>query len=142
MCAEITLERLAHFVLRTGHLSHLPLNDHVNQLYGDALRVFITARCLLSLLILPSSSANDSVRLIPSRSARKHTNSYRNLENARKAAAKKKNYDTHKTRAALADIFRERFGNNPYDWQLNVTEAIILGLDSIVIAGTGSGKTI
>jgi hypothetical protein len=38
---------------------------------------------------------------------RMHANSYRNLENARKAAAKKKNYDTQKTRAALADIFRE-----------------------------------
>ena len=72
---------------------------------------------------------------------RKHANSYRNLENARKAAAKKKTYDTHKTRAALADIFWERFGNDPYDWQLDVAEAIILGLDSIVIAGTGSGKT-
>jgi bloom syndrome protein len=64
----------------------------------------------------------------------KHANSYRNLENACKTAAKKKNYDTHKNRAALADIFRERFGNNPYDWQLDVTEAI-------VIASTGSGKT-
>ena len=72
---------------------------------------------------------------------RKHANSYRNLENARKAAPKKKNYDTHKTRVALADIFQERFGNDPYDWQLDVAEAIILGLDSIVIAGTGSGKT-
>jgi hypothetical protein len=38
---------------------------------------------------------------------RMHANLYRNLENARKAAAKKKNYDTQKTRAALADIFRE-----------------------------------
>ena len=28
-----------------------------------------------------------------------------------------------------------------YDWQLDVAEAIILGLYSIVIAGTGSGKT-
>jgi len=65
----------------------------------------------------------------------KHTNSYHNLENAHKAAAKKKNYDTHKTRAALTDIFQERFRNNPYDWQLDVAEAIILGLDSIVIAG-------
>ena len=65
---------------------------------------------------------------------RKHANSYRNLKNARKAA-KKKNYDTHKTRAALTDIFQERFRNNPYDWQLDVAEAIILGLDSIVIAG-------
>jgi ATP-dependent helicase YprA (DUF1998 family) len=31
----------------------------------------------------------------------------------------------------------------PYDWQLDVTEAILLGLDStVVIAGTGSGKTV
>ena len=74
---------------------------------------------------------------------RKHTNSYRNLENAHEAAqaAKKKNYDTHQTRMALADISWELFRNNPYDWQLDVTVAIILGLDSIVIAGTSSGKT-
>ena len=30
----------------------------------------------------------------------------------------------------------------PYDWQLDVAEALLVGLDSIVIAGTGSGKTI
>ena len=35
---------------------------------------------------------------------RKNANLYHNLENARKAAAKKKNYDTHKTQVALADI--------------------------------------
>ena len=28
------------------------------------------------------------------------------------------------------------------DWQLDVTEAILLKLDSLVISGTGSGKTI
>ena len=37
---------------------------------------------------------------------RKHANSYRNLENARKAAAKKKNYDTHKL-GRLWQIFFE-----------------------------------
>jgi bloom syndrome protein len=31
--------------------------------------------------------------------------------------------------------------SEPYPWQLDATEAILLGLDSIVIAGTGSGKT-
>jgi hypothetical protein len=35
----------------------------------------------------------------------KHANSYHNLKNTCRAAAKKKNYDTHKTQAALADIF-------------------------------------
>ena len=29
----------------------------------------------------------------------------------------------------------------PYSWQLDVTEAIFLGLDPVVIAGTGAGKT-
>ena len=35
----------------------------------------------------------------------KHANSYHNLKNTHKAAVKKKNYDTHKTWVALADIF-------------------------------------
>ncbi|KAF8239110.1 hypothetical protein L208DRAFT_994930, partial [Tricholoma matsutake] len=30
----------------------------------------------------------------------------------------------------------------PHDWQLDVAEALLLGIDSVVIAGTGSGKTI
>ncbi|KAJ7506438.1 hypothetical protein B0H11DRAFT_1707242, partial [Mycena galericulata] len=30
----------------------------------------------------------------------------------------------------------------PYDWQIEVAEALILGLDAVVIAGTGAGKTI
>jgi bloom syndrome protein len=30
----------------------------------------------------------------------------------------------------------------PYTWQLDVSEALILGLDAVVIAGTGVGKTI
>jgi ATP-dependent helicase YprA (DUF1998 family) len=44
----------------------------------------------------------------------------------------------------LRVLFSERFGSGaePYQWQLDVTEAILLGLDSDVIAGTGSGKTI
>jgi superfamily II DNA helicase RecQ len=39
---------------------------------------------------------------------------------------------------SLRSIFRERFG---HEWQLDVAEAILLGLDSVVIAGTGAGKT-
>ena len=146
MCTEITLERLAHFVPTTGHLSRLPLNDHVNQQMWSILE---TRRLCLYLLLgafFPFLSRHPPQMAQSDSSSRqealdqKHANSYRNLENARKAAAKKKNYDTHKTQAALADIFRERFGNNPYDWQLDVAEAIILGLDSIVIASTGSDK--
>src|SRR5258705_10710515 len=70
LCTEITLEHLVHFVLRTGHLSHLPPNDHVNQQTQSIWRhVASSAWCLLSLLIL--LSPNGSVGLIiPSRSAR------------------------------------------------------------------------
>ncbi|KAG1785008.1 uncharacterized protein HD556DRAFT_1189123, partial [Suillus plorans] len=32
-------------------------------------------------------------------------------------------------------------GKVPYTWQLEVSEALLLGLDCSVIAGTGTGKT-
>ncbi|KAJ7214060.1 hypothetical protein GGX14DRAFT_618231, partial [Mycena pura] len=35
----------------------------------------------------------------------------------------------------------ERFKKPPYDWQINVSEAFVLSLDVVVIAGTGAGKT-
>lgn len=64
------------------------------------------------------------------------------LREACDAAHKKSKYNSAKTRATLKTLFTARFGSDPYDWQLDVTEAILLGLDSVVIAGTGSGKTI
>ena len=39
----------------------------------------------------------------------------------------------------LQDVFD---GRVPYDWQLDAAEALILGLDCVVIARTGAGKTI
>ena len=30
----------------------------------------------------------------------------------------------------------------PYEWQIDLAEALTLGLDATVIAGTGSGKTL
>ena len=40
--------------------------------------------------------------------------------------------------------FSDKSHFRPYDWQLDVAEALLVGLDSIVIAqaGAGSGKTI
>ena len=35
----------------------------------------------------------------------------------------------------------EWFGKDPYDWQFDVAEAILSGLDSVIIASTGAGKT-
>jgi ATP-dependent helicase YprA (DUF1998 family) len=72
---------------------------------------------------------------------RLQSKSYRILEKAREEAARKNGYNSQTTRTAIRQLFRERFGNDPYDWQLDVTEAILLGLDSVVIAGTGAGKT-
>ena len=51
-------------------------------------------------------------------------------------------YDSRQTGSTVTQLFQACSGNTPYDWQLDVTEAILLGLDSTVIAGTGSGKTI
>jgi|ERR1700677_1035937 len=67
--------------------------------------------------------------------------SYKILAKAREDAARKRRYDSRQTRDELKRLFRERFGTDPFEWQLDVTEAIILGLDSVVIAGTGAGKT-
>ncbi|KAM6493656.1 hypothetical protein JOM56_010017 [Amanita muscaria] len=66
------------------------------------------------------------------------------LQKARDLAAQTTGYDSGQTRHDLWSLFSERFGSGaePYQWQLDVTEAILLGLDSVVIAGTGSGKTI
>src|ERR1700676_1060082 len=68
--------------------------------------------------------------------------SYRILEKARAEAAQKNRYNSQMTRTELQQLFCKQFGKDPYDWQLDVTEVILLGLDSVVIAGTGAGKTI
>jgi ATP-dependent helicase YprA (DUF1998 family) len=68
--------------------------------------------------------------------------SYRVLEKARHKALKKDGYNSESTRRRLTELFLEHFdGAEPWSWQLDVTEAILLGVDSLVIAGTGSGKT-
>ncbi|KAL1671654.1 P-loop containing nucleoside triphosphate hydrolase protein [Schizophyllum commune] len=64
-----------------------------------------------------------------------------NLRAARERAAKKSKYDSAAVRAELARLFRETWGYDARDWQLDITEAILLGLDCLLIAGTGAGKT-
>ncbi|KIK78134.1 hypothetical protein PAXRUDRAFT_164828, partial [Paxillus rubicundulus Ve08.2h10] len=61
------------------------------------------------------------------------------LAQACQTAKDKQNYDSSMT---LVEEFHAQFNNLVlYDWQLNVTEALMLGLDCSVIAGTGAGKT-
>ncbi len=69
-------------------------------------------------------------------------NSYKNLEDARK---KKNNglYDSEATRQRITNIIKEKMnGREPYKWQLDVGEALHMKLDTVVIAGTGAGKTL
>ncbi|KAJ7714046.1 hypothetical protein DFH07DRAFT_763152 [Mycena maculata] len=64
------------------------------------------------------------------------------LQAAREKARRKRNYDSAKTRRDLARLFEEQYKKPPYQWQIDVSEALVLGLDAMVIAGTGAGKTI
>ncbi|KAJ6507106.1 hypothetical protein DFH09DRAFT_1289076 [Mycena vulgaris] len=61
---------------------------------------------------------------------------------ARKKARKKTGYDSEATRRDLARLFNESFKKPPYKWQIDVTEAFLLVLEVVLIAGTGAGKTI
>ncbi|KAN0082803.1 hypothetical protein V8E55_008598, partial [Tylopilus felleus] len=64
------------------------------------------------------------------------------LNKARDRAKKSHKFDSHQTRLEITEEFENcTNGKKPYSWQLNVTEALLLGLDCVVIAGTGAGKT-
>ena len=70
--------------------------------------------------------------------------SFKLLSAARTAAASSasQKYDSQQTRATIIKKFAEVFENKqPYDWQVDACEALLLELDCIVIAGTGAGKT-
>jgi ATP-dependent helicase YprA (DUF1998 family) len=67
--------------------------------------------------------------------------SQRILQQAREKARRKTNYDSARTRRDLARRFQEQYTKPPYEWQIDVSEALVLGLDAVVIAGTGAGKT-
>jgi ATP-dependent helicase YprA (DUF1998 family) len=59
---------------------------------------------------------------------------------ARESALKAWNYNCSATRQSIESKFKAAFdGKTPYSWQVDVTEALLLGLDCVV--GTGSGKT-
>jgi ATP-dependent helicase YprA (DUF1998 family) len=64
------------------------------------------------------------------------------LKNAQELASTQDNYNSQVTRLAIVKRCEDAFGGNkPYDWQIDVTEALLLGLDCVAIAGTGAGKT-
>jgi ATP-dependent helicase YprA (DUF1998 family) len=64
------------------------------------------------------------------------------LRTAQDEALKSRQYNSEETRATIVKEFTEVFdGKQPYGWQVDTCEALLLGLDCIVIAGTGAGKT-
>jgi ATP-dependent helicase YprA (DUF1998 family) len=51
-------------------------------------------------------------------------------------------YSLEETRRIVIEKFKTAFdGRLPYDWQADVTEALLLNQDVVVIASTGAGKT-
>lgn len=70
-------------------------------------------------------------------------NSATNLDQARQRSAQENSYSSTATRRKLKDeLFNCTNGLKAYEWQVDVAEAILLGLDCTVIAGTGAGKTL
>jgi ATP-dependent helicase YprA (DUF1998 family) len=68
--------------------------------------------------------------------------SYPILDAARAAANISRQYSRVETRREISERFKTLFqGREPYAWQLDVAEALLLGLDCVTIAGTGAGKT-
>jgi superfamily II DNA helicase RecQ len=68
------------------------------------------------------------------------------LEKARCAAIEDRSYSSIWTRDDITRMFLElqtsAIKHTPYEWQLDVSEAILLGLDCCIVAGTGAGKTL
>ena len=62
---------------------------------------------------------------------------------ARAEATRKWNYSSEETREDLRKYFlnANKGKKEPYKWQIDIGEAIHLGLDCVLIAGTGAGKT-
>jgi hypothetical protein len=63
---------------------------------------------------------------------------YKVLQAVRDAAAcSTRQYSSAKTREDLVTSFKEAFnGLEPYTWQLDISEALLLGLDCVAIAGS------
>ncbi|KAJ3974830.1 P-loop containing nucleoside triphosphate hydrolase protein [Lentinula raphanica] len=73
---------------------------------------------------------------------RDYERSKKKLEIARLEASRRNGYNSTTTRAILrAEFTRITGGLAAYPWQLDTAEALLLGLDWSVIAGTGAGKT-
>ena len=73
--------------------------------------------------------------------AQAQDSTYPILDSAQSAAVISQNYKSQAICQTLDDKYSKIFpGKTPYSWQKDVTEALLFGINSIVIAGTGAGK--
>ncbi|KAJ3756040.1 hypothetical protein EV360DRAFT_85345 [Lentinula raphanica] len=73
---------------------------------------------------------------------KEYQRSQKNLELARTKASRQNGYNSDSTRDLLRSEFtRFTGGLAAYTWQIDIAEALLLGLDCSVIAGSGAGKT-
>ncbi|KAJ3966842.1 P-loop containing nucleoside triphosphate hydrolase protein [Lentinula raphanica] len=73
---------------------------------------------------------------------KEYQRSQKNLELARTKASRRNGYNSDSTRDLLRSEFtRFTGGLAAYTWQIDIAEALLLGLDCSVIAGSGAGKT-
>jgi ATP-dependent helicase YprA (DUF1998 family) len=67
---------------------------------------------------------------------------YAQLQQARTEATNNFGYSSEETRKSISDeILAHSGGKIPYAWQVDISEAVYLGLDVALMAGTGAGKT-
>src|SRR5712671_6233205 len=63
------------------------------------------------------------------------------LQDAQAEVTRSRGYSSEEMCSKISSVFKVAFdGLEPYTWQLDVSEALLLGLDCIAIAGTGAGK--
>ena len=128
MSGEFRLCDLPYIILWQFIRSHVDTSSP----FTDKQTIFCHLHHILVMCLQPQSSCSGQHN-------HKKDCSYQILNKAQQKAFKKDGYDSASTWQWVTELFSECFdGATPWLWQLDVTEAILLGVDSLVIAGTGT----
>jgi ATP-dependent helicase YprA (DUF1998 family) len=116
-------------MVRCWHVSHLGVACESDMLYSTS-RYVCGPRYIMHIPLLPCIPFQ-SVTLVSSV-----------LQDACAEATTARGYSSEETCSEITSAFKDAFnGLELYNWQLDICEALLLGLDCIAIAGTGAGKT-